>query len=436
MFADNWKISVRQVRRLLILDIFGMSSLMLPGILSSMTGADGVFCLLLGMAGGLLLVWLIGKNLQNMEEAHEPSGMEGPKGTMEEAHEPSEMEGPKGTMGEAHGLSGIEGPKGTMEEAHGPFGIEEPKSMGKNFYQYMMDTVGQLLADIFMVFYYLYFVSLCGFVLYQATALVLTWLLPEGSYFWVSILLLLLAAYGTMRGIEGRARVYEIIFWFLGVPLLLMLVLALREVRPDYWTPVMYSGGWEFFNGSIGYLVFLLPLTAVLFLKPFCQNPGKLASCTGRVLVGVTALNLLIYLILLGVFGQNTMGVLKRPVITLMSMINIPGGFFTRQDVIMVSVWFFALFALMHTGVFQSTLILKELFQEPGNRISMGISRVLAFAAGIGFFGNAFLAEMYGIYQKWIALPGMAVILLVLLLAHRMKRQQGREVHSDAAEKE
>ena len=46
MFADNWKISLRQIKRLLILDIFGLSSLMLPRILSSMTGADGIFCLL------------------------------------------------------------------------------------------------------------------------------------------------------------------------------------------------------------------------------------------------------------------------------------------------------------------------------------------------------------------------------------------------------
>ncbi len=386
MFADNWKISVRQVRRLLILDIFGMSSLMLPGILSSLTGADGVFCLLLGMAGGMLLVWLMGKNLRNMEgETSRPEGC-------------------------------------------GQAGEQASQHIGRDYYQYMKDTVGELAGDIFMVFYYLYFLSLCGFVLYQATALVLTWLLPEGSYFWVSLLLLALAAYGTVRGIEGRARVYEIIFWFLGVPLLAMLLLALREVRPDYWTPVMYSGGWEFFSGGIGYLVFLLPLTAVLFLKPFCQNPGKLASCARWVLLGVTALNLLIYLILLGVFGQNTMGVLKRPVVTLMSMINIPGGFFTRQDVIMVSVWFFALFALMHTGVFQSTLILKELFHESGNRISMGISLVLAFASGIGFFRNRFLAELYGIYQKWVALPGMAVILLALLLVHRMKHRQGRKM--------
>ncbi len=358
MFADNWKISLRQVRRLLILDIFGLSSLMLPRIFSSMTGADGVFCLLFGMAGAGGMLWLMQKNIRHVQGS---------------------------------------------------------------YYQYMKDTVGPLMGDIFMVFYYLYFVTLCGFVLYQTTVLVLTWLLPEGSYFWVSVLLLFLAGYGTIRGIEGRARVYEIIFWFLGIPLLIMLAFAVQEVHTDYWAPLLYSGGGDLWNGSVNYWIFLLPLTAVLFLKPFCKNSEKIVSCGGVALIGVTILNAVIYLILLGVFGTNTMGVLRRPVITLMSMINLPGGFFTRQDVIMVSVWFFALFALMHTGVFQSTLILKELFHESGNRYSMCISLVLAFVAGMGFFANTFLTEVYEIYQKWIVLPGMAVILLVLLFAYHIR---------------
>lgn len=90
----------------------------------------------------------------------------------------------------------------------------------------------------------------------------------------------------------------------------------------------------------------------------------------------------------------------------------------------MTSVWFLALFALMHTGVFQSTLILKELFHETGNRCSMWISLVLAFIIGMGFFGNTFLMEVYEIYQKWIVLPGMTGILLILLLAFRI-RQSG-----------
>jgi len=194
MFADNWKISLRQIKRLLILDIFGLSSLMLPRILSSMTGADGIFCLLFGMLGGILLVWLMQKNLKNIRG---------------------------------------------------------------NYYNYMIDATGQIVGDIFMVFYFLYFVTLCSFVLYQTTNLVLTWLLPEGSYVWVSLLLLLLATYGTIRGIEGRARVYEIIFWFLGIPLLVMLFLALREVRVDYWTPIVSSTGENLFHGTIAFFIFL-----------------------------------------------------------------------------------------------------------------------------------------------------------------------------------
>lgn len=358
MFADNWKISLRQVRRLLIMDIFGLSSLLLPGILSSLTGGDGVFCLILGMAGGILLLWLMQKNLQNAE--------------------------------------------GT-------------------YYDYMKSAVGQMVGDVFMIFYFLYFVTLCGFVLYQTTLLVMTCLLPEGSYFWVSVLLLLLAAYGTVRGIEGRARVYEILFWFLGIPLLIMLFLALREVRTDYWTPLAASGGELLIQKGVDVWIFLLPLTAILFLKPFCKESEKLALCGRGALFGVTLMNILIYLILLGVFGRNTLGVLKRPVITLMGMINLPGGFFTRQDVIMTAVWFFALFALLHTGVFQSTLILKELFHEPQNYYSMGISLFFAFFLGMAFFRNAVLLEVYGSCQRWIVLPVMVGILLILLLAHHVK---------------
>lgn len=361
MFADNQKISLRQIKRLLIMDVFGVGSLILPGILSSATGADGVFCLLLGMTGGLFMILLMWANLRNMRG---------------------------------------------------------------DYYSYIKDNTGQFVGDIFMVFYYLYYITLCGFVLYQITTLVMKWLLPEGSYFWVSILLLLLAAYGTVRGIEGRARVYEIIFWFLGVPLFVMLLLALREVNTDYWMPLLASDGKELLRGSIAYWIFFLPFTSILFLKPFCQKEEKLTSCAVKSWICVTVLNIAVYLILLGVFGKNTMGVLKNPVITLMSMIDLPGGFFTRQDVVMMAVWFFALFALMNTCVFQSSLILKDLFRRReanAEHFSLIISLLIAFIIGLGMFENAFMTDVFEIYQRWIALPGMILILLVLLVVYRIK---------------
>lgn len=355
------------------MDIFGISSLVLPGIFSAMTGADGIFCLLLGMAGGAVLLWLMGANLKHMDA---------------------------------------------------------------DFYSYMKDTVGQIIADVFMVFYFLYFVTLSGYVLFELTTLTLSWLLPEGSFLGIGILLLLLAVYGSIRGIEGRARVYEIIFWFLGVPLLLMLIMAIPEINTSYWTPIVASDGVQLLRGSTSVLILLLPLSALLFLKPFSRNPEKLAACGRASLLAATLLNIFIYLVILGAFGQNAMGVLKRPILTLMGMINLPGGFFTRQDVLMTAVWFFALFALLNTGIFQGSLVLKELCHETKHHYSLYLVALLAFFVGKGLFEHQFLAEIFGIYQYCIALPGMFLILLILLLVNQVKtgRKMGKEVEADAKE--
>ena len=53
MFSENQKISIRQTRRLLILDLFGVSSLLLPRIMAKTAGIDGIFCMI---AAALLVI--------------------------------------------------------------------------------------------------------------------------------------------------------------------------------------------------------------------------------------------------------------------------------------------------------------------------------------------------------------------------------------------
>lgn len=87
----------------------------------------------------------------------------------------------------------------------------------------------------------------------------------------------------------------------------------------------------------------------------------------------------------------------------------------------MTAVWFFALFALLNTGIFQGGLILKELCHETKRNYSLYLVAVLAFFVGKGLFEHQFLSEIYEIYQFSIALPGMFFILLVLLLMRQVK---------------
>ena len=296
------------------------------------------------------------------------------------------------------------------------------KQMKGSLYQYLKEVLGGFLRDVVMLFFLFFFLLLGAFVLYQLTGLVRSWLLPEGSYSLISVLILLLAAYGTIRGIEGRARIYEILFWFLLAPLLLMLLFALRGANPDYWTPVAVSGGSGFLKGSLTVFVFFLPVFLVLFLKPHCNKPERLLKCAGWA-VGVAAvLNAVIYLALLGNFQVKTTVALERPVITLMSMVKLPGGFFERMDALMTAIWFFSMFALMNTGVFYSGHILKELFHEKKTHYGLLAVLVLEFIGARWFFTYQGAEALYRSFLAYVAGPVLVALPLVLWTVGRIRK--------------
>ena len=105
----------------------------------------------------------------------------------------------------------------------------------------------------------------------------------------------------------------------------------------------------------------------------------------------------------------------------------------------MITVWFFTLFALLHTGVFQGTLILKELCHETKTNYSMLVVLVLIFITGKGFAENGFMEDIFQGYQQWIVLPGMFFILLVVPFIYHVRngwkkrkgeRKQCKNMHS------
>ena len=353
MFSNNQKISTRQFRRMLTLDLFGIGSLLLPGILAKTTGTDGIFCIAAAAVLAIIYLWFLGNVLNRMQG---------------------------------------------------------------DYYSYLKRVTGNFPADMIMIFYLFYFLLLAAYLLYQFSGLVRAWLLPEGSYGWICFLVLLVAAFATAGGIEGRARIYEILFWFLGVPLLIMLVLAARDVNTDYWAPIANTSPDNFFNGTVYAFAYFLPITFILFIKPYCAKPESLKRCVKGVVVTVAVLIIAIYLILLGIFQAKTTAVLERPVITLMSMVKLPGEFVARLDAFMTAIWFFSLFALMNTGVFYSNHIVKELFYSAGKEkekkpiYSLLVVLVLVFLAARWFHQYAGAERVYTGYVKYIALPVLVIL--------------------------
>ena len=79
----------------------------------------------------------------------------------------------------------------------------------------MKRQLGRIGGGIVQAGYLIYLVLLAGYVAYLFADIILRDLLRGESFYLVLSVIMLLVLYGLAGGIEGRARGYEMLFWFL-----------------------------------------------------------------------------------------------------------------------------------------------------------------------------------------------------------------------------
>ena len=314
MFSENNQISGRQVFRLLTYDFLGMGTLLLPTMLADTAGRDGIFCILAGILSTFLYLKLLRYLLKGMKTSYP---------------------------------------------------------------DFLKQKCGKVCGYVLWGGYFLYFILMASYTAYLFSTLMLNGLVENVSFYLVLMLILLLAFYGMAGGIEGRARVYEMLFWFLMIPLFLMLFAACREVKPAYWSPVFVADGKEMLNGSY-YVFFCYSMVSiVLFLKEYVSDDKKHISAEKAVWFsgGVFAV---LYLILIGLFGAEALAQMKFPAVTMMSRVQITGGFLKRTDAFMFSIWFFTLYAMLNSMVFYSGNLAAKVIRDCGGYLE-GKKRMLTY---------------------------------------------------------
>lgn len=373
MFSNNRKISGRQAFRLLTFDLLGLSTLLVPTVLGNLAGRDGILCIGLGILAALLYLRLLRIIMRDMETAY-------------------------------------------------------PK--------YLELRLGQLPGKILQVGYLIYFVLLAGYTAYLFSSLVLKNLLREESFYLVLVLILLVAAYGIWGGIEGRARVYEILFWMLIIPLFIMLFSGLTEVRVDYWTPVFSSGIGEVAAGSYYMFQCMSLVFLVLFANSYLKKKEQAFAAGRGALLFAGVVHAVLYLILLGVFGAGALGQMEFPAVTLMSTVKMTGGFLKRTDAFMFSIWFFTLYALLNSAVFYGGTVLFYLTgaDRPGGRLKKegkerlfaGVVLIMALAVAVIFYKSQAVCEDYEGFLWYLGTPFLVLVPLMLILCIYLQKRKGR----------
>lgn len=315
MFSENNQISGRQVFRLLTYDFLGMGTLLLPTMLADTAGRDGIFCILAGILSTFLYLKLLRYLL---------------------------------------------------------------KGMKTNYPDFLKQKCGKVCGYVLWGGYFLYFILMASYTAYLFSTLMLNGLVENISFYLVLLLILLLAFYGMAGGIEGRARVYEMLFWFLMIPLFLMLFAACREVKPAYWSPVFVADGKEVLSGSYYVLFCYSMVSIVLFLKEYVADRKKCVGAAEKAVWFSGGVFAALYLILIGLFGVEALAQMKFPAVTMMSRVQVTGGFLKRTDAFMFSIWFFTLYAMLNSMVFYSGNLAAKVIRDCGGYLE-GKKRMLPY---------------------------------------------------------
>lgn len=370
MFSGNDKISQRQVFRLLTFDLLGLSTLLVPTVLAKTAGRDGIFCIVIGVFAGLLFLKLLKLALADMGQ--------------------------------------------------------------ENLSEYLTRHFGIFGGRVAQTCYLIYLLLLAGYTAYLFAAVILKALLREASFTVILLTILLLAGYGLVSGIEGRARVYELLFWFLMIPLFLMLFSAFDEIDVDYWTPVFSAGGGNVLAGSYYVFICISLVFLVLFLGSYVEKKEKIIRGGTLALLVVGAVHVVLYLVLLGIFGGNALATMEFPAVTLMSTVRISGGFLKRTDAFMFGIWFFTLYALLNSAIFYSGVMFRGLIGKKKCLWTDIACLVLVLILALLFYQSKGAVDFYELFLWYVGTPVIVLIPAVLAILAGKSQKKVRKNREEA----
>lgn len=377
MFSDNNKISTRQVFRLFVFDFIGMSTLVLPAKLANAVGSDGIFSIVAGGALSSLYLWYLARIMRGMDS---------------------------------------------------------------DLIRYTKDALPRWGAFVMMILFAVYCILEAGYGAYIFADVMRKGLIGGESYTLLLILILAVAAYAIQSGIESRARVYEILFWVLFVPLFLLLWIAASDTNVEYLGPFLAAPASDAVWSGTRVFCYLTPVFLVLFFPAYVKKDAQkqMVGAVYAALWVAIAVFVVFYLILLGSFGDKAMANMRYPALTLMSNIHLRGSFLKRLDAFLLAIWFFTLFALINVFLFYAEQLIAALAElirsrashqnesghQSGGRDKRGstVAAVLLVFVVAECFCYGSFAEWFESYTAYVAVPLLILLPLVILLWGKAKK--------------
>ena len=236
--------------------------------------------------------------------------------------------------------------------------VSEVRERRKNIYDRSFGKTTHVKILIYDLIIAVYELSQAAFLAWIFVKLIRDSLIPDESFTVVLLVIMAVCAYALSGGVECRARVYEVVFFFVLIPLAAMLLFAISDVRFDYLM-IKDRVGVDFGIADIfagAYYVFAASISVfnILFVRE--RSVSQIRWSVSKAILTYAGILFLLYAVLLGSFGKYSLSEIEFPAVVLMSDVQIKGSFFKRADALMLSVWFFTLFSVLIMSLYYAVL--------------------------------------------------------------------------------
>jgi spore germination protein KB len=366
MMLDDGKIKARQAGFLMFSFLMGSAILLIPGIVTSIAKQDGWLSMILASLFGIGIVYI-----------------------------------------------------------YTTLGLMFPK---QSIIQYSEIILGKWVGKIVGLLYIWFFFHLGTVVTRNFSDFILTIALTGTPAVIISGAFLAVIAFAIRGGIETISRVDEIILPVRELVVILIIILVLKELKPDNFMPIMGEGVIPILKGSIPATAFPFGET-ILFamLLPNISNIQKVKKTyVVTILLSGISLTIIVMLTIL-VLGPLIASRMNFPVQTVIQHINI-AGFLTNLDALGMLIWVSTGFVKIAICYYCTAIGIAQWFRLSDYRSIVTPVGILILIFSISVYQN-YVEETSLSSSIWpfYALPFELLLPLLLLIIAKIRKLDGRE---------
>lgn len=185
--------------------------------------------------------------------------------------------------------------------------------------------------------------------------------LYSGSRWMILIPLLFVCIYAGTRNLEGRARLVELLFWWVVIPLVLIFLLGLWKADLSAVLPRQEIDAWQLISGEYKLMALFLPLEFLLFRMSALDGKDYEVWAHGMKGVLLSGLwLLLVYVVTVGILGISWSHTDLLGVTDAMEQITVRGGGLERLDIIILLFWLIGGIIALSAYFFQGQQLLRR----------------------------------------------------------------------------